>query len=253
MDRTIQQATQELLSSFDKIYMPLMQLNNTVIGAICHLDKSYYEDRVKAMEGAGLGIDTISQAIAIHRQQQLELVIHLGRDTMKKLTSAIEEIKPVFDSASSDPIMNAYQNLAGRLHNASATLQQSNTVAGLNLTYELLADVQHELNARMKMMSANHNSNVAVLFSRGVRAAPFARQVRAVVDLSDDLSFLDEKSWPKRVNALRQRERERFTTLSEEGQKLEPNRGELQAGERHIINILKVIPKVRKYLSIETQ
>jgi hypothetical protein len=253
MDRAIQQGTQELLSRFDKIYMPLMELNNTVIGAICHLDKGYYEDRVKAMEGAGLSIDTISQAIAIHKHQQVELVMHLGRDTMKKLTSAIEDIKPVFDSVSSDPIMNAYQHLAGRLNNASATLQQSNSVVGLNLTYELLADVQHELSARMKMMKANRNSDVAVLFSRCVRAAPFARQLKAVVDLSDDLSFLDEKSWPKRINALRQRERERFATLNKADQKLDSNRGELQAGDRHIINILKVIPKVRKYLRIETQ
>ena len=251
MDRSIQQGTDELLSSFDKIYMPLMELNNTVIGAICHLDEGYYEDRVKAMEGAGLSIDTISQAIAIHRQQQLELAMRLGRDTMRTLTLAIEDVKPVFDSASSDPIMNAYRKLAGRLHKASATLQQSDTVAELNLTYELLAEVQHELNARMKMMRANRNSNVAGLFSREVKAAPFARQVKAVVDLSDDLSFLDEKSWPKRIGALRQRERERFAALSEEDQKLDPHRGELQAGERHIVNVLKVIPKVKKYLKMK--
>ena len=253
MDRTIQQGTQELLSSFDKFYVPRMELNNTVIGALCHLDDGYYEDRVKAMEGAGLSTDTISQAIAIHRQQQLALAMHLGRDTMRTLTLAIEDIKPVFDLSMSGPVMNAYQKLARRIHNASAKLQQSNTVVGLNLTYELLADVQHELSARMKMMRANRNSDVAVLFSREVRAAPFARQVKAIVDLSDDLSFLDEKSWPKRINALRQRERERFATLSKADQKLDSNRGELQAGERHIINILKVIPKVRKYLRIETQ
>jgi hypothetical protein len=106
------------------------------------------------------------------------------------------------------------------------------------------------LNARIKMMRINRNSDVAVLFSRQVKAAPFARQVKTVVDLFDDLSFLDEKSWPKRITALRQRERERFNALSEEHQKLDPNRGELQAGERHIINLLKGIPKVRKYLRI---
>ncbi len=253
MDRSNQQGTKELLSSFDKFYMPLMELNNTVIGAICHLDEGYYEDRVKAMEGAGLSVDTISQAITIHRQQQLELAMRLGRDTMRTLTLAIEEIRPVFDSASCVQIMNAYQKLARRIHKASATLQQSNTVVGLNLTYELLADVQHELNARMKMMRTNRNSDVAVLFSRQVKAAPFARQVKTVVDLSDDLSFLDEKSWPKRITALRQRERERFNALSKEDQKLDPHRGELQAGERHIVNILKVIPKVKKYLKMKTK
>ena len=83
MDSTFQQGTQELLSSIDKFYMPRMELNNTVIGALCHLDEGYHEDRVKAMEGAGLSTDTISQAIAIHRQQQLALAMHLGRDTMR--------------------------------------------------------------------------------------------------------------------------------------------------------------------------
>jgi hypothetical protein len=253
MARINQQGTKELLASFDKFYMPLMELNNAVIGSICHLDEGYYEDRVKAMEGAGLSVDTISQAITIHRQQQLELAMRLGRDTMRTLTLAIEEIKPVFDSASSDQIMNAYQQLARRIHQASATLQQSNTVIGLNLTYELLADVQHELNARMKMIRANRNSDVAVLFSRQIRAAPFARQVKAVVDLCDDLSFLDENSWPKRITALRQRERERYSALSEEDQKREPNRGELQASEKYIVNILKIIPKVKKYLEMKTR
>jgi len=253
MARSNQQGTKELLASFEKFYMPLMELNNAVIGSICHLDEGYYEDRVKAMEGAGLSVDTISQALTIHRQQQLELAMRLGRDTMRTLTLAIEEIRPVFDSTSCVQIMSAYQQLAQRIHKASATLQQSNTVIGLNLTYELLADVQHELNARTKMMRINRNSDVAVLFSRQVKAAPFARQVKTVIDLCDDLSFLDEKSWPKRVTTLRQRERERFNALREEHQKLDPHRGEIQAGDRHIVNILKVIPKVKKYLEMKTK
>lgn len=253
MDSKTQRKIKGIFSRYTDTYMPMMKLNNAVIGAMCQLGEGYYEDSLKAMQAAGLSNKKISQVMELRKHQQVELVMHLGRDTMRKMTSIVEGMEPVFDSVGSDLLMHVYHKLAERLNTASATLQSSGTGGELTQIYELLAEVNHEIGGRMKMIRGNRNKNLSSLFAREVKSAPFAREVKAAVGLSDDLSFLNEKSWAKRINALRQRERESFAALSNEWQKLDPNRGELRAGERYIVNILKDIPKVREYLKLKTK
>lgn len=60
--------------------------------------------------------------------------------------------------------------------------------------------------------------------------SPVAREIRREVGFLKDLSFLDEKSWPKRVESLRE-----IVALN--------------ASDRYIIDILKTIPKVRNHLN----
>jgi len=242
MDKEYLTDIDKYLKSYAETYMPLMELNNAVIGAMTHLSKDFFSNKVNAMRDSGMSADEIQSAIEQYKQLENDRAMQLGRDTFKKMASAIAVIRPVFSSLSSDPLIRVYNKLEERLNSASKIIEASGTTGELLLIHELLVEMCHELRIVIKWVRANLEKEIA---------SPLAQQVRVAVKFSDDLSFLNERSWPKRVDALRQHERERFAGLSEERQKLDPNRGELKAGDRYITNILKGIPKVREYLKLD--
>ena len=72
--------------------------------------------------------------------------------------------------------------------------------------------------------------------------SPKARNIRRKVNFLKDLSFLDKKSWPKRVDEL-----QKIVAIEASEQK---KISELEGiSERYIINVLKEMPEVQEYLS----
>ena len=244
----VSQESREFLSIHVESITSLMELNSSIISAICQCGEYSYKDKIKAMQAAGLSDDAILGALDLHQNQLFALLVHLANDTMCKMLSAVENSKPVFDKADTAPLTHVYSKFESQLILATKKLHDQYAIANLTEAYELLAEVSHEVDARRKKMRARRNMDVARVFSGEVRSAPFAREVRVAVDFSEDLSFLDEKTWSKRVVALRQCEQARFSELSDEWKKSDPNKGVLQAADRHIVNTLKGIPRVRNYL-----
>jgi hypothetical protein len=141
---------------------------------------------------------------------------------------------------------NAFHELYSGLENHTDTYTEAvydclNTMCLIDEVYyyeevSLMADAafgnfamaaRHALEAAKKNVEGNRKKDVD---------SPFARDVKRAVNLSDDLSFLDQSSWPKRAQALRKREAENGVIL--------------EAGDRHTANTLKTITKVRKYLNL---
>lgn len=231
----------------------LLEVDNSVIGAICRLGEDYYEEKARALQAAGISQEAISKSTTLHKSQHLRLVRHLYRETVITMTSIVDSLQPVFDSVGADPIVRASREIAERLTAISAKQQNKGTVEELTSVLELLIELNCALYAHIKVVKANRSKAVANLLARKPRAAPFTQEVIAAVYITDDLSFLNEKSWPRRVAALRRRESVRFAALSDERQQYCLNGGQLQAGDRHIINILKEIPRVRRHLQNTTQ
>jgi len=225
-----------------------IELNAKLISAICLVQQGNYRERIAAMRAAGINERAISNAIELHRSQRRELAIRLCSESLGMMKSVVENLKPTFENAGSEVVMQVYSGVSRAIDSASTALRNQDAVSEFNEILEILTAVNHELGSRTRIIRANPRRALTRVFGRKPRAAPLTQEVIAAVTLSDDLSFLNKSSWSKRVEALRQQEHARYLALGRAGQASDPNRGRIRAGDRHVINILKTIPRVRRYL-----